>query len=69
MNNVLYYGDNIDILPRYIDDESVDLIYLDPPFKSDDNAGRFAEVVSNVVGKRVTYKKLTGKEAKEGLLS
>lgn len=34
MGNVLYYGDNLDILRRYIKDESVDLIYLDPPFKS-----------------------------------
>lgn len=33
--NYLYYGDNLDILRRYIQDESVDLIYLDPPFKSD----------------------------------
>ena len=32
--NALYYGDNLDILRRYIDDESVDLVYLDPPFKS-----------------------------------
>ncbi len=32
--NVLYYGDNLDILRRYIKDETVDLIYLDPPFKS-----------------------------------
>jgi site-specific DNA-methyltransferase (adenine-specific) len=32
--NTLYYGDNRDILPRYLKDESVDLIYLDPPFKS-----------------------------------
>jgi|GEM_PF-1033626 len=32
--NLLYYGDNLDILRRYIRDESVDLIYLDPPFKS-----------------------------------
>ncbi len=32
--NTLYYGDNRDILPRHIKDESVDLIYLDPPFKS-----------------------------------
>ena len=32
--NVLYYGDNLDILHRYIDDESIDLVYLDPPFKS-----------------------------------
>src|SRR3954451_3375245 len=34
-SNTLYYGDNLDILRRYIDDESVDLIYLDPPFNSD----------------------------------
>jgi len=32
--NTLYYGDNLDILRRYIQDESVDLIYLDPPFNS-----------------------------------
>lgn len=34
MTNTLYYGDNLDILRRYIKDESVDLIYLDPPFNS-----------------------------------
>ena len=33
--NRLYYGDNLDVLRRYIQDESVDLVYLDPPFKSD----------------------------------
>ena len=32
--NLLYYGDNLDILRQYIPDESVDLIYLDPPFNS-----------------------------------
>lgn len=39
--NILFYGDNLDILRgrtqsghAYISDESVDLIYLDPPFKS-----------------------------------
>src|SRR3972149_8318109 len=32
--NVLYYGDNLDILGRYVSDESIDLIYLDPPFNS-----------------------------------
>ena len=32
--NCLYYGDNLDILRRYVADESVDLIYLDPPFNS-----------------------------------
>lgn len=34
MDNVLYYGDNLDILKRYVKDESVDLVYLDPPFNS-----------------------------------
>jgi hypothetical protein len=34
-DNFLYYGDNLDILRRYLKDESVDLVYLDPPFKSD----------------------------------
>ena len=32
--NVLYFGDNLDILRKYIPDESIDLIYLDPPFNS-----------------------------------
>jgi len=32
--NKLFYGDNLDILQRYIQDESIDLIYLDPPFNS-----------------------------------
>ncbi len=32
--NMLYYGDNLPILREYIADESVDLIYLDPPFNS-----------------------------------
>jgi hypothetical protein len=33
-SNVLYYGDNLDILRRYIDDESVDLTYLDTALDS-----------------------------------
>jgi len=32
--NQLYYGDNLDILRRYVADETVDLVYLDPPFNS-----------------------------------
>jgi len=32
--NVLYYGDNLDVLRRHVADESVDLVYLDPPFNS-----------------------------------
>jgi 16S rRNA G966 N2-methylase RsmD len=37
--NVLYYGDNLDILRRYPPAAAVDLVYLDPPFNShrDDN--------------------------------
>lgn len=36
-DNRLYYGDNLDVLRRHIADESVDLVYLDPPFNSDAN--------------------------------
>jgi 16S rRNA G966 N2-methylase RsmD len=32
--NRLYYGDNLDVLRRYIPDASIDLVYLDPPFNS-----------------------------------
>jgi len=32
--NRLYYGDNLDVLRRHVEDESVDLAYLDPPFNS-----------------------------------
>lgn len=34
MTNHLYYGDNLAVLRESIADESVDLIYLDPPFNS-----------------------------------
>ena len=37
MSNHLFYGDNLSVLRDSIRDESVDLIYLDPPFNS--NAG------------------------------
>jgi site-specific DNA-methyltransferase (adenine-specific) len=41
--NLLYYGDNLDVLRRHIKDESVDLVYLDPPFNSNANhAASFA---------------------------
>jgi len=32
--NTLYYGDNLDVLRRHVKDETVDLVYLDPPFNS-----------------------------------
>lgn len=35
--NKIYFGDNLEIMRKHIKDESVDLIYLDPPFNSDQN--------------------------------
>ena len=35
--NRLYYGDNLDVLRRHIEDESVDLVYLDRLFTSNAN--------------------------------
>jgi site-specific DNA-methyltransferase (adenine-specific) len=37
MTNKLFYGDNLDVLREHIADESVDLVYLDPPFNSNAN--------------------------------
>ncbi len=34
MSGTLYFGDNLDVLREHVRDESVDLIYLDPPFNS-----------------------------------
>lgn len=36
-DNLLYYGDNLDVLRRHVSDASVDLVYLDPPFNSNAN--------------------------------
>ncbi len=41
MNKILYYGDNLPVLRAYFQDESVDLIYLDPPFNSKANYNIF----------------------------
>ncbi len=49
--NALFYGDNLDILREYVADNSVDLVYLDPPFNSArnynvlfrDEAGKYSE--------------------------
>ena len=37
MTNRLYYGDNLQVLREHVGTESVDLIYLDPPFNSNAN--------------------------------
>ena len=33
-HNTLFYGDNLPILREHIPDQSIDLVYLDPPFNS-----------------------------------
>lgn len=43
--NQLFYGDNLDILRRYIKDESIDLCYIDPPFNSKRN---YNQIYNNV---------------------
>jgi DNA modification methylase len=37
MSNKLIYGDNLAVLRQWVHDESVDLVYLDPPFNSNQN--------------------------------
>jgi site-specific DNA-methyltransferase (adenine-specific) len=54
--NTLFYGDNLDILRQYIADESVDLIYLDPPFNSSRNHN-------------VLYKDESGEESQSQILA
>jgi hypothetical protein len=39
--NRLYYGDNLMVLKQHVPDESVDLVYLDPPFNSDRDYNAF----------------------------
>jgi len=50
-DNKLYYGDNLEVLGKHIADESIDLVYLDPPFNSNRNYnvifGRRATIDSN----------------------
>jgi len=37
LENTLYFGDNLPIIREFIKDETIDLIYLDPPFNSKAN--------------------------------
>lgn len=43
--NHLYYGDNLEVLRKYIKDESVDLCYIDPPFNSKRN---YNQIYNNI---------------------
>ena len=54
--NWLYYGDNITIMREKLNKGSVDLIYLDPPFKSDTNYN-------------LMYRTMTGKPVPEQVIA
>src|ERR1700753_227042 len=43
--NLLYYGDNLDVLRRHVRDETVDLCYIDPPFNSKRN---YFQIYNNI---------------------
>ncbi len=45
MKNTLFYGDNLEILRKYVKDETVDLCYIDPPFNSKRN---YNQIYNNV---------------------
>jgi site-specific DNA-methyltransferase (adenine-specific) len=45
--NILYFGDNLEVLKEKIEDKSVDLIYLDPPFQSGRNYNIIFDVKSH----------------------
>ena len=43
--NQLFYGDNLDVLRKYIKDETIDLCYIDPPFNSKRN---YNQIYNNI---------------------
>lgn len=45
IKNTLFYGDNLDVLRKYVRDETVDLCYIDPPFNSKRN---YNQIYNNI---------------------
>src|ERR1035437_8014365 len=45
MKNKLFYGDNLEVLRKYIKDETIDLCYIDPPFNSKRN---YNQIYNNI---------------------
>jgi DNA modification methylase len=43
--NKLFYGDNLDVLRKFIRDETVDLCYINPPFNSKRN---YNQIYNNI---------------------
>ncbi|GEM_PF-3038394 len=64
--NTLFYGDNLDIMRQYMADETIDLIYLDPPFNSSRNYNVLykdesgAEAESQIVAFEDTWTRFVG---------
>jgi DNA modification methylase len=65
--NKLYYGDNLAVLSDYIPAQSVDLIYLDPPFNSRQDSNGFtmgypkaSKRTSGFLSRKTTSKNLSG---------
>ena len=46
-SNTLFYGDNLEVLRKYIKDDTIDLCYIDPPFNSKRN---YNQIYNNVGG-------------------
>lgn len=46
-SKTLFYGDNLDVMRKYIKDETVDLCYIDPPFNSKRN---YNQIYNNIGG-------------------
>ncbi len=45
MQNSLYYGDNLEVLRKFVPSETVDLCYIDPPFNSKRN---YNQIYNNI---------------------
>lgn len=60
--NTLFYGDNLNILGCYIKDESVDLVYLDPPLNSNRRSARLSN-------RNVPFKDESGAEADSPIMA
>ncbi len=45
--NTLYYGDNLEVMRKYLKDETIDLCYIDPPFNSKRN---YNQIYNNIGG-------------------
>src|ERR1700731_1577475 len=45
--NKLYYGDNLEVLRKFIKDETISLCYIDPPFNSKRNYNQIYNRIGN----------------------